>query len=51
LQEFIKSLDLEGADLKADAMHCERETAKAVMDKKTDYILIVNGNQPPLTDE
>lgn len=39
VQELIKVLDLEGSVVTADAMHCQRETAKAVVDKNADYIL------------
>jgi predicted transposase YbfD/YdcC len=51
VQELINVLDLEGAVVTADAMHCQRETAKAVIEKKADYILVVKGNQPILENE
>jgi predicted transposase YbfD/YdcC len=51
VQELINVLDLEGAVVTADAMHCQRETAKAVVEKKADYILVAKGNQPTLADE
>ena len=43
-------LDLAGAVVTADAMHCQKKTAKAIVDKDADYILIVKGYQPTLQD-
>lgn len=51
VQELLKVLDLEGAVVTADAMHCQKETAKAVIDKKADFVLVVKGNQPTLQNE
>ena len=51
VQELLKVLDLAGAVVSADAMHCQKETAKAVIDKESDYLLIVKGNQPTLQQE
>lgn len=50
VQELIEMLDLKGAVVTADAMHCQTETAKMIIDKEADYILIVKGNQPTLQD-
>lgn len=49
-QELIKMLDLKGAVVTADAMHCQTETAQAIIEKEADYILMVKGNQPSLQD-
>lgn len=51
VQELIRMLDLEGAVVTADAMHCQRETAAAIVNKEADYILMVKGNQPSLQEE
>lgn len=51
VQELIAMLDLEGAVATADAMHCQKETAKSLIDKKADYLLMVKGNQPTLQTE
>ena len=51
MQELLKLLDLQGAVVTADAMHCQKETAKAVIDKHADYLLMVKGNQPSLQEE
>lgn len=50
VQELIDLIDLKGAVVTADAMHCQVETAKAIIEKEADYILIVKGNQPSLQD-
>lgn len=50
VQELIQLLDLKGAVVTADAMHCQVETAEAIIKKEADYILIVKGNQPSLQD-
>jgi predicted transposase YbfD/YdcC len=49
-QELIRLLDLQGAVVTADAMHCQTETAKAIVSKDADYILTVKGNQPALQE-
>lgn len=51
VQELIRVLDLEGAVVTADAMHCQRETAAAIVAKDADYVLMVKGNQPSLQEE
>ena len=51
VQELLKVLDLDGAVVTADAMHCQKETAKAVIQKNADYVLMVKGNQPSLQEE
>lgn len=48
VQELIELLDLAGAVVTTDAMHCQTQTAKAVIAKQADYIMIVKGNQPTL---
>ena len=50
VQELIAMLDLEGAVVTADAMHCQKETVQAIVTKEADYLLIVKGNQPTLQD-
>jgi predicted transposase YbfD/YdcC len=51
VQKLTNVLDLEGAVVTADAMHCQRETTKAVVETKVDYILVAKGNRPTLSDE
>jgi predicted transposase YbfD/YdcC len=51
VQELIRMLDLEGAIVTTDAMHCQTETAQAIVDKQADYILMAKGNQESLETE
>jgi predicted transposase YbfD/YdcC len=48
VQQLIEQLDLKGAVVTADAMHCQKETAELIVKKEADYILQVKGNQPSL---
>ena len=45
---LIELLDLEGDIVTIDAMGCQKEIAKAIVDKKADYVLAVKDNQPTL---
>jgi predicted transposase YbfD/YdcC len=44
VQSLIDLLDLQGAVVTADAMHCQKETAKKLIDQGADYLLQVKGN-------
>ncbi len=44
-------LDLQGAVVTVDAMHCQKATAEKIIDKGADYIMIVKGNQPTVYQE
>jgi len=48
VQQLIDLLDLAGAVVTADAMHCQRETADKIIAKDADYVLMVKGNQETL---
>jgi len=48
VQQLIDLLDLEGAVVTADAMHCQRETAEKILAQEADYVLMVKGNQETL---
>ena len=48
VQALIEQLNLQGAVVTADAMHCQKETAQAIINKEADFILQVKGNQPSL---
>jgi len=50
-QQLIDMLDLAGAVITADAMHCQRETAAKIVAKEADYVLMVKGNQETLQAE
>lgn len=48
VQQLIDMLDLQGAVVTADAMHCQRETAEKIVAKDADFVLMVKGNQEAL---
>lgn len=48
VQQLIDMLDLDGAVVTADAMHCRRETAEKIIAKKAEFVLMVKGNQETL---
>lgn len=43
--ELLKLMELAGATVTLDAMHCQVDTAQAILDADADYLLIVKGNQ------
>jgi predicted transposase YbfD/YdcC len=46
--ELLKLLELSGATVTLDAMHCQVATARAIIDAEADYILVVKKNQESL---
>jgi predicted transposase YbfD/YdcC len=48
VRAMVTSLDLEGALVSADALHCCVETAKTVLAAGADYLFCVKGNRPEL---
>lgn len=46
--ELIELLQLKGCVVTADALHCRRDTAKAIVERGGDYVLAVKDNQPNL---
>jgi len=46
--ELLKLMELNGAIVTLDAMHCQVETAAAILDAGADYVLAVKNNQPKL---
>jgi predicted transposase YbfD/YdcC len=48
LAGLLTVLDINGAVITADAMHCQRDTAQTIRDRGGHYILTVKGNQPNL---
>jgi predicted transposase YbfD/YdcC len=46
--QLIELLQLKGCVVTADALHCHREMAKAIVDRGADYVLAVKNNQPGL---
>lgn len=50
VQELIAELDIAGCIVVADALNCQKETAKAIKTAKADYLLSVKANQPALME-
>lgn len=48
VRELLELLKVEGCMVVADALHCQKETAKAIVDGKADYLLSVKDNQETL---
>ena len=46
--KLLELLDLQGAVVTLDAMHCQADTAEAIQKEKADYVLSVKRNQPSL---
>jgi predicted transposase YbfD/YdcC len=50
-RELLDMLDINGAVVVADALHCHRKSAGAVVDAGADYLLCVKENQPTLLED
>jgi len=48
IPELIDRIDIKGAIVTIDAMGCQKEIAKKIIDAKGDYVLAVKDNQPKL---
>ena len=48
MRKLLGLLDVKGCVVVADALNCQKDTAKAIIEGKADYILSVKGNQPTL---
>lgn len=51
VQELLKELDIRGCMIVADALNCQKATAKAIADGKADYLLEVKANHPTLKQD
>jgi len=51
VRNLIELLDISGCIVVADALNCQKETAKVIVDAKADYLLNVKDNQPTLKGE
>lgn len=49
-RELVDLLDVTGAVVVADALHCTRKSAEAVVDAKADYLFSVKDNTPHLKE-
>lgn len=48
LKELVKMMDLEGVVFSIDALHCQKETTKTIIESNNDYCIGVKGNQKKL---
>lgn len=48
VRELIKMLDLKGIIYTLDALHCQKETVKTIVESKNNYCIGVKGNQKKL---
>ena len=50
-RELVEMLDVKGAVVVADALHCNPKSAEAVVAAEADYLFIVKDNQPAMKDD
>jgi predicted transposase YbfD/YdcC len=51
IPKLLKMLMIEGAIVTIEAIGCQREIAKAILEKKADYVLALKGNQGLLRED
>ncbi len=51
IPKLLKMLDLTGATVTIDAMGCQKEIAKVIIDQEADYVLALKENHPTLYDD
>jgi predicted transposase YbfD/YdcC len=51
IPKLLGMLEIEGAIVSIDAMGCQREIAKKIVDKNADYVLALKGNQGSLRED
>ena len=51
IPKLLELLDIKGAFVSIDAMGCQKDIAKKIIDEGGDYILTVKGNQPHLLED
>ena len=49
--KLIKELEIPGCIVVVDALNCQIETAKAIIEAKADYLLSAKGNQKELMND
>lgn len=47
-RKLVEILDISGAVIVADALHCQKKSAKKVIEEKGDYLFVVKDNNPNL---
>lgn len=48
LPELLKMLSLTGRTVTVDAMHCQKEAARSILEQHADYVMALKGNQATL---
>ena len=51
IPRLLEMIDVKGRIITTDAMGCQRDVAKRIVDKKGDYVFCLKGNQESLHDE
>jgi predicted transposase YbfD/YdcC len=51
IPKLLEMLAIEGAIVTIDAMGCQRDIARKILDKKADYVLALKGNQGALRED
>jgi len=51
IPSLLEALELEGAIVTIDAMGCQKEIAKKIVEKKADYVLALKENPPQLHED
>lgn len=51
LRELLGLLELSGTVVTADALHCQKDTAAAILDKGGDYVLALKANQSGIVSD
>lgn len=51
IPELLDMINVEGSVVSIDAMGCQRDIAKKIVDKKADYVLNLKDNQPSLCQD
>jgi predicted transposase YbfD/YdcC len=51
IPKLLNMLAIEGAIVTIDAMGCQRDIARTILDKKADYVLALKGNQGSLRED
>ena len=49
-REMVEILDISGAVVVADALHCQRKSAEKVIEENGDYLFVVKDNNPNLKE-
>lgn len=50
-RELIEILDVSGTVVVADALHCNKKSAQAVVEKGADYLFVVKDNHPSMKED